>query len=181
MDDPRDRRPIALIGLMGAGKSAVARVLGERLGTSVADLDSMIEAEEGQSVAELFERAGEAWFRRRESELLERVISTGVGVVACGGGVVLDPKRREALRERCCTVWLEVEPAEAARRVRAMPGDPAAARPLLQGGAPGDRLAAVLEQRRAWYEEVAHVKLATDGLTPEQVADRILAEVNAGS
>src|SRR6516225_7547904 len=117
-------RPIALIGLMGAGKSAVARVLGERLGVSVADLDGMIEAVEGCTVAELFERAGEAWFRRRESELLERVIATGVGVVACGGGVVLEPKRRAALHERCFTVWLEVTPAEAARRLGGLPGDP---------------------------------------------------------
>src|SRR5215470_7379457 len=112
-----DRRPIALIGLMGAGKSSVARVLGERLGVGVADLDVMIEAVEGCSVAELFERAGEGWFRRRESELLAEAIRSGVKVVACGGGVVLDPERRRLLRERCRVVWLEATPETAAARL----------------------------------------------------------------
>ena len=85
-------RPIALIGLMGAGKTTVARVLGERLGASVADLDAMIEAEEGRPIAELFAHEGEAWFRRREGELLDRVLRDGVRVVACGGGIVTDPE-----------------------------------------------------------------------------------------
>src|SRR5262249_24057237 len=110
-----DTRPIALIGLMGAGKSAVARLLGERLGVAVADLDGTIEGTEGMSVAELFERAGEAWFRRREGELLSDALRSGVRVVACGGGVVLDSGQRRLLRERCRVVWLEVPPAEAAR------------------------------------------------------------------
>src|SRR5262245_47203768 len=122
---------------MGAGKSAVARILGERLGTVVADLDAMIEAEEGATVAELFRRASEAHFRRREGELLERALAAGARVVACGGGVVLDPARRTLLRERCHVAWLEVSPAEAARRV-ARDG---ATRPLLAGEAPETRLA----------------------------------------
>ena len=147
-------RPIALIGLMGAGKSAVARVLGERLGVSVADLDGMIEAVEGCSVAELFERAGEAWFRRRESELLAEAIRSGVKVVACGGGVVLDPERRRMLRERCRVVWLEASPATAA-----------------------ERLAQLLAERAPLYAEAAHARVATDGRSPEQVADAVIAAV----
>src|SRR5690349_24908644 len=131
MDEHHGERPIALIGLMGAGKSAVARVLGERLGVSVADLDGMIEAVEGGSVSELFERAGEAWFRRRESELLAEALRSGVRVVACGGGIVLDPARRKLLRERCRVVWLEVPAAEAAQRVSAEGG--VATRPMLAG------------------------------------------------
>jgi shikimate kinase len=163
-------RPIALVGIMGAGKSAVARVLGERMGTLVADLDAMIEAEEGASVAELFERAGEPWFRRRESELLERALSAGARVIACGGGVVLDPARRELLRRRCFVVWLEVSPAEAARRV----GEGAPGRPLLQGAAPGARLAALLAARAPLYAEVASATVVTDGLGPAQVAAQVL-------
>jgi shikimate kinase len=170
-------RPIALVGIMGAGKSAVARVLGERLGTLVADLDAMIEAEEGASVAELFERAGEAYFRRRESELLARALNAGARVVACGGGVVLDPARRATLRDRCRVVWLEASPAEAARRV----GAGAAGRPLLEGGEPATRLAALLAERGPLYAEVAHARVPTDGLTPEQVADRVLDAVGRAS
>ncbi len=160
---------------MGAGKSAVARVLGERLGTAAADLDSMIEAIEGVPVSELFERSGEAWFRRREGELLEQALSSGVRVLACGGGIVVDPARRDLLRSRCAVVWLEVSPAEAARRVSAEPGK----RPLLAGSEPEPRLAALLAERAALYAEVAHVRVATDGRTPEQVATDALAALKA--
>src|SRR4029077_4663218 len=157
---------IALIGLMGAGKSSVARVLGERLGVGVADLDGMIEAVEGCSVAELFERAGEAWFRRRESELLSEAIRSGVKVVACGGGVGLDPDRRKLLRERCRVVWLEASPATAAARLTATP---ARTRPLLAGAPARERLAQLLEERSALYAEAAHVRVPTDGKSAEQV------------
>src|SRR5690349_20696344 len=112
-----DGRPIALIGLMGAGKSAVAALLGERLGATVADLDAMIEADAGCSVAELFAREGEPAFRRREAALLDRVVAAGIRVIACGGGVVVDPGPRARLKQRCRVVWLEVSPGEAARRV----------------------------------------------------------------
>src|SRR5262245_7134678 len=169
-----DARPIALIGLMGAGKSAVARGLGERLGVGVADLDGMIEAVEGCSVAELFERAGEAWFRRREGELLDEALRSGVRVVACGGGVVLDPARRRLLRERCRVVWLEASPEVAAARVAGAGADPARTRPLLAGGPPRERLERLLAERAPLYAEAAHVRVATDGRTPEDVADAVL-------
>jgi shikimate kinase len=155
---------------MGAGKSATARILGERLGTAVADLDAMIEAEEGASVAELFERAGEGYFRRRESELLERALAAGARVLACGGGVVLDPARRALLRERCRVVWLEVSPAEAARRV----GPKGLGRPLLEGGDPLGRLETLLAARAPLYAEVAEARVRTDGLSTGQVAVQVL-------
>ena len=170
-------RPIALIGLMGAGKSAVARVLGERLGVSVADLDGMIEAVEGCSVAELFERAGEAWFRRRESELLAEAIRSGVKVVACGGGVVLDPERRRMLRERCRVVWLEASPATAAERLEAAGGDTPCVRPLLAGRPARERLETLLRERAPLYAEAAHARVVTDGKSPEQVADAVLTAI----
>jgi shikimate kinase len=127
-------KPIALVGLMGAGKSAVARALGERLGTSVADLDAMI----------------------------------------------VDPHRRAALRERCRVVWLEVTPAEAARRVLAQSANASELRPLLAGGPAQERLAELLAARASMYAEVAHLRVPTDGRTPEQVADDVAKAVAAG-
>jgi shikimate kinase len=176
----QEKRPIALIGLMGAGKSSVARVLGERLGVSVADLDGMIEAIEGESVAALFERAGEPWFRRREGELLAEALGSGVRVVACGGGIVLDPERRRLLRESCRVVWLEVDPAEALARLSAQDGEPARTRPMLAGGDPGARLRDLLRERGPLYAEAAHVRVPTAGRTPDQVADAVLAALGGG-
>ena len=168
-------RPLALVGLMGAGKSAVARILGERMGGAVADLDAFIEAEEGCSIPELFEREGEAYFRRREGEVLHHALAAGARVIACGGGVVLDPGHRRTLRERCRVVWLEVSPGEAMRRM----GSPAG-RPLLAGGSPLARLEALLIARTPHYESVAHLRVKTDGREAQQVADEVLAASAGG-
>lgn len=170
-----DERPIALIGLTGAGKSRVARELGERFGTAVADLDEMMEAEEGLTVAGLFARSGEAWFRRREGEILEQALAAGAGVLACGGGIVTDPARREALRRRCRVVWLEVSPEEAARRVARELGT----RPLLAGQDPRVALEDMLERRAPLYAETAAIRVDTTGRTPAQVADAVEQRLGA--
>jgi shikimate kinase len=162
-------RPIALIGIMGAGKSTVAYRLGERFAVAVADLDAMLVAEEGRSIAELFEREGEPAFRRREREMLERTLHAGARVLACGGGVVLDPASRALLQRSCRVVWLEVSPAAAARRV----GDTQALRPLLRGGAPEQRLETLLAERAPLYAEIAELRILTDDRTPDQVADAV--------
>jgi shikimate kinase len=167
---PHNRRPIALVGLMGAGKSVVARIIGERLGVAAADLDAMLEAEQGCSVAELFAREGEPAFRRRETRLLEQALAAGAQVIACGGGIVLSLAARELLRERCRTAWLEVAPAEAARRLQGSLGT----RPLLTGGEPLARLEAMLGERAARYAEVAEFRIATDGRSPAEVAEELL-------
>lgn len=168
-------RPIALVGLMGSGKTAVARLLGERLGASVADLDSMIEAVEGRSITDLFAQSGEAWFRRREGELLAQVLHQGVRVIACGGGLVTDDAHRALLHERCTVVWLEVSPAEAARRVAAQHPDPARVRPLLAGADAEAKLAALLAERTPLYAGAAHVRVPTDGRTADEVAGDVVA------
>jgi shikimate kinase len=163
-------RPIALVGLTGAGKSAVARRLAERHGRRVADLDARIEAEAGTTIPALFVDRGEAAFRALERDLLARVVGEGVDVIACGGGAVLDPESHRLLRERCRVVWLEVSPAEAARRVAAE----APSRPLLAGASPGDALAGLLAARAARYAELAMARVPTDGRDPDQVADAVL-------
>lgn len=164
-------RPIALVGIMGSGKSAVARELGERLGTSVADLDALIESEEGRPIARLFEREGEPWFRRREGVALKQALGAGARVIACGGGIVLAPEHRRMLRERCWTVWLEVAPGEAAARLAGGSG----ARPLLVGAEPATRLAELLEARAPLYAEVASLRVDTAGRAPGAIADAIAA------
>ena len=168
--EPDIARPVALIGLMGAGKSVVAAALGARLGGAVADVDALVEATTGASVAEVFEREGEAGFRRLEAAALEEALANHCAVVATGGGIVIDPKNRELLRERCRVFWLEVTPAEAARRVRAN----AESRPLLMGAAIEERLEILLRERTPFYEMLAEFRVPTSGRTAGEVADAIV-------
>lgn len=168
-----DRRPIALIGLMGAGKSVVAERLGQRLRAPVADLDALIERESGSPISELFAREGEVAFRRREAEMLERVLTAGIPVIACGGGLVIEPAPRDRLRRDCRVVWLEVSPGEAARRIEATRGR----RPMLGNGEVGSRLGELLREREALYAEAAELRVTTDRRTPDEVVDAVLAEL----
>jgi shikimate kinase len=166
--------PIALVGLMGADKSAVAAALGERLAVAVADLDAMLEADAGVTIAELFSREGEPSFRRREDALFQEVLAAGAGVIACGGGLVLTEAARARLKERCRTVWLEVSPEVAAARI----GDSAGARPLLHGAPLVPRLTELLAQRTPYYAEVAEARVPTDGRSVAQVAGAVLTALD---
>lgn len=163
--------PIALIGLMGAGKSEVARELGRRWSAQALDLDAMIEAESGGSIAAWFERLGEVSFREREAELLERAVASGAAVIACGGGIVLGETARATLTRRCRTVWLEVSPPEAARRLAGLEHS----RPLLGGTEPESRLAQLLQERAPLYRSAARARVTTDGLSAAEVADAVIA------
>ena len=163
-----EKRAIALVGLMGAGKTTVAGLLASRLGGKAVDLDQVLEAEAGCSVAEMFRREGEAAFRRREAERLARVIGNGATVIACGGGALIEAASRERLKGSCRVVWLEVTPQEALRRVRGTPD----VRPLL----PQDsvQLESLLRGREAAYRDVAEIRVVTDGRTPDQVAQAVI-------
>ena len=164
------QRPFALVGLMGAGKSSVARALGTRLSGTVCDLDALVEAAAETEIAELFELEGEAGFRRRETQALERALEDPLAVLATGGGIVTQERNRTLLR----VIWLLVSPAEAARRVRAQ----VQVRPLLAGAAVEERLDMLLRERGPLYEMVAELKVPTDGRTAAQVAEAVLTLAN---
>jgi shikimate kinase len=168
------QRPIALVGLMGAGKSSVARALGSRLNGAVCDLDALVEAAAETEVAELFEREGEAGFRRRETQALERVLEDDLCVLATGGGIVTQERNRSLLKSRCRVVWLMVTPAEAARRVRSQ----VHIRPLLAGAAVEERLDMLLRERGPLYEMVADIRISTDGRTATEIAEAVLTLAN---
>ena len=106
-DHRRDHRPIFLVGFMGCGKSAVGRELARRCGLSFVDLDEEIVGESKQSIAELIGSKGEAEFRQVESRCLGRIAARNDIVVATGGGVVLDAKNRELMRQSGVTIWLD--------------------------------------------------------------------------
>lgn len=166
---------VALIGLSGAGKTTVAPRIASRLGCAWIDLDSEIARAAGADVPGIIRREGEAAFRAREAAALRIALEEDPRprlVVACGAGALLDPENRARLTARALTVWLRVSPETAAGRLGAMPGK---ARPLLEGNDPASRLSALWEARRESYEAAGTAVVDTEGRTPDEVADLVLA------
>ncbi len=159
---------IYLVGMPGAGKSVVGRELAGRLGVPFIDLDVEIERAAGRRVPEIFAEDGESAFRALEADALTRAGTQDPAVVACGGGVVLEPSNRITLRATGVTVFLDVPVEQLRRRVR-----PASDRPLIREEGDIERL---LEQREPLYREfAAHV---VDGSgEPGEVAAAIEEEL----
>lgn len=159
---------VYLVGMPGAGKSVVGEELAGRLGVPFVDLDLAIEAAQGRSVPEIFEAEGENGFRALEAAALTKTSMQDPSVVACGGGVVLEPANRITLRNTGTAVFLDVPLEQLQARVR-----PAADRPLIRERGDLERL---LADREALYREfAAHV---VDGSgTPGDVADAIVEEL----
>jgi shikimate kinase / 3-dehydroquinate synthase len=156
---------------MATGKTTVGRILAGRLATSFADADAAIEERFGVPISEVFARQGEVAFREVERRVCRELADAG-GVVAVGGGAVVDPEDRAALARRATLVCLDADPATLAPRLGGRTG-----RPLADDG--GWR--ALLARRSPAYDDVA-LHVATDGLTPEAVTDRVqerLAEPEA--
>lgn len=169
------QRPIALVGLSGAGKSTVARALATRLGWPLADTDALVVARAGRPVAAIFAEQGEAAFRALEAEALAAALAGPPAVVATGGGVVLHAANRALLQQQAFVVWLDAPDAALIARLAAHDEE----RPLLAGDAAA-RLAALRATRAPLYAAVASMRLATEELTPETVVERILAAYEAG-
>ncbi len=141
-------RTIALVGLMGAGKSAIGKRLAQRLGLPFVDADEEIERAAGCSVAEFFERFGEVEFRAGERRVIERLLDGPMHVLSTGGGAYMDEKTRALLRERAITVWLRADLEVLFDRVKRR-----GHRPLLRNGNPKDVLARLMQQRYPVYAE----------------------------
>ena len=164
---------MALIGLSGAGKSTVAPLAAARLGFPWIDLDAEVERAAGRSVADLFAEDGGARFRALEAEALQRALAPrrpGT-VLACGGGIVTVSATRALLRSATFVIWLRVSPARALARLAAAG---VAERPLLSGpeGA-AERIETLGRERAALYESTADAVIDTDGLSPDEVAERV--------
>jgi shikimate kinase len=166
-------RHLVLIGLMGAGKSTVGARCATALDRPFVDTDRLVEVHAGMTVAEIFETQGEPAFRALERTVVGDVAASPAPlVIACGGGVALDPDNRRVLRDHGVVVWLRADAQELAQRVGSGAG-----RPLLQEtGGPVGTLERLAVLRAPAYEATAHVVVDTDGLAVDRVTDRVLEE-----
>ena len=161
---------VVLVGPMGAGKSTVAAILAQRWGVAVRDTDADIEAAEGRAISEIFVDDGEQHFRALERAAVATALSEHDGVLALGGGAVLDPATREALAGHP-VAFLNVGLSDAVKRVGLGVG-----RPLLLGNV-RSRVKALLDERLPVYQAVATVQVDTDGRTPEEVAADVASAI----
>ncbi|MFD3540723.1 shikimate kinase [Streptomyces sp. NPDC058662] len=158
---------VVLVGPMGSGKSTVGALLAERLGVGYRDTDADIVAAEGRAISDLFVDEGEPYFRALERRAVAAALAEHPGVLALGGGAVLDEGTRALLAGRP-VAYLSMDVEEAVRRVGL-----GAARPLLAVN-PRRQWRELMDARRPLYTEVARVVVATDDRTPEEVAQAVL-------
>ncbi len=165
IDEPKT---IVLIGLMGAGKSAIGRRLATRLCRRFVDADSEIEKAAGCSIEDIFELHGEAAFRDGERRVIERLLQINGQVLATGGGAYINSETREAIRRFGISVWLRADLdlllARTARRSN---------RPLLKTGDPRDILAGLMQDRYPIYAE-ADVVVDSADVARETMVDRVV-------
>ncbi len=169
------RRPITLIGLMGAGKTTVGKRLAARLNLPFVDADAEIEIASGMTVSEIFARFGEAHFRDGERRVIARLIDGQPKVIATGGGAFIAADTRRLILERTIAVWLDADIATLVERVRRRN-----TRPLLAGRDPGEVLSQLAAVRNPIYAE-APIRIASRAAPHQETLDAIIAALAAAN
>lgn len=167
-------RPVVLVGMMGSGKTAVGTALAARLGLPFRDTDAAMEEAARMSVAEIFARDGEDFFRDRESEVLRRVLAAGPAIVSTGGGAFLREANRAAIDSAGVSVWLKAGGDLLWSRVRQKGG-----RPLLMTADPKATLLALLAAREPAYAQARLVVPAGADVSIPAMVDRVVAALRA--
>lgn len=164
-------RPIVLVGMMGAGKTAVGTALARRLGVAFRDSDAEIVDAAQRSIAEIFERDGEAFFRAREAEVIQRLLAEGPAVLSTGGGAFLRAENRAMVAAAGgVSVWLKADLELLWSRVRHK-----TTRPLLRTDNPHATLAALLAERAPHYEQAELVVTSDPAYSIEDMVDQVIA------
>lgn len=167
-------RHIVLVGMMGAGKTAIGTELARRLRVGFRDSDAEIEAAAAMTITEIFARDGEAFFRAREAEVLGRLLAGPPAVISTGGGAWMQARNREVIGQSGLSVWLSCDLETLWQRVRQRP-----TRPLLQTADPRGTLAALLAERAPVYALADLDFPARPGDSIEVAAGRLLAALEA--
>ncbi|MBL6761833.1 MAG: shikimate kinase [PS1 clade bacterium] len=167
-------QPIVLIGMMGAGKSSLGVRLAEALETTFLDADAEVEKAAAMSIAEIFEKHGEAAFRDGERRVIKRLLDDGPMVLALGGGAFMDDQTRALVQQKALSVWLDVPLAELVKRVKKKPDK----RPLLKGQNIEAKLTELMQTRGPVYATAA-LRVDVGGGTHEQAVARLLVALDA--
>lgn len=174
-------RSIVLIGLMGAGKTAVGRRLANRLGLPFIDADTEIEVAAGASISEIFAEHGEAYFRQGERKVIGRLLENGPQVLATGGGAYMNPDTRANIKAHGLSVWLKADIKVLMKRVGRRDN-----RPLLAAGDPEKVMKKLMEERYPIYAEADVTVESRDvphdvivGAVIDAIADKLGCRANA--
>ena len=164
---------VAMAGFMGTGKSRIGWELSRRLQLTFIDTDRVIERVSSMRISEIFELYGEAVFRDYETEIVRRCTRLDDVVISTGGGTVVRAENRALLRERGPVVVLQASAETVYKRTRRH------RRPMLEVGDPEQRIRDLMEQRTPYYDEVASVRVSTDGRESVDVVDEIVEKLEA--
>lgn len=163
------KKTVALVGMMGAGKTAVGKALAQRLDVPFLDSDAEIEDAAARSVQEIFERDGEAFFRSKESQVIARLLAEERGILSTGGGAFLNPENRENITRSGVSVWLNADVGLLWSRVRHKD-----TRPLLRTANPRQTLADIYAARVPIYALADLTVMAHPNYSIEDMVDEVI-------
>lgn len=161
---------IFLIGFMGVGKTTVSRLLSRKLRVGEVDTDAMIVEQEGRSIPQIFEQSGETYFRQVESGTLDTLAGHVPCIVSCGGGMAMRSGNVDKMKKIGTVVFLTATPETIYSHVKDSTN-----RPLLNGNMNIPYIKELMDAREPKYRAAADFEIGTDGCTPEEVADKIIA------
>ena len=164
------KKTVVMVGMMGAGKTAVGRALAARLGVPFLDSDAEIEAAANMTVPEIFERDGEPFFRAKETQVISRLLDEARGVLSTGGGAFLAEVNRSNITARGVSVWLNADLDLLWQRVRHKD-----TRPLLRTADPRATLADIFDARVPLYALADVAVVSLPELSIEEMVDRVIA------
>lgn len=166
----RLKKTVVLVGMPGSGKTAVGTALARRLGVEFRDSDDEIVKAANRTIAEIFERDGEAFFREKEAQVIARLLSGPPGVLSTGGGAFLQQANRAAISRHGVSVWLDADLDLLWARVRHKD-----TRPLLRTPNPKATLASLHEARVPFYAEADLTVKSLPGGSVDSMTDRVIA------
>ena len=168
------KNKISLVGLTGAGKTSIGKVLSEKLKCDIKDIDESVSQAEKMSITKIFKMHGEAYFRKLESkELSKSLCEKNHMVISCGGGIVKSELNRKQLKEKSLVVWLYVTPETIHSRLDISD------RPFLQADDPLKRLNELFNERKGMYAETAHIIFSNEYVKKEIISDKIIKELKS--